>query len=88
MYVLCYYVQLQRRAEEGGGEGGGLRMTLNLRVCVCVLSKCTLKWPKIKTRRIQGLSIKGPKIVVYYSKKRSLTDFQSLLGAHQMWSIC
>ena len=32
--------------------------------------------------------IKGPKVIAYYSKNRSLRDFQSLLGAHQMWSIC
>ena len=32
--------------------------------------------------------IKGPKVIAYCSKNKGLRDFQSLLGAHQMWSIC
>ena len=31
--------------------------------------------------------IKGPKVIAYCSKNKGLRDFQSLLGAHQMWSI-
>ena len=30
----------------------------------------------------------GPKIMAYCSQNVSLMDFQNLLGAHQMWSIC
>ena len=29
-----------------------------------------------------------PKVKAYCSLNKSLRDFQSLLGAHQMWSIC
>ena len=32
--------------------------------------------------------IKGPKVIAYCSNNEGLRDFQSLLGAHHMWSIC
>ena len=41
--------------------------------------------PKIALYRV--FHIKGPKIIAYSSKNRSLKDFQSLQGAHQMLSI-
>ena len=44
-----------------------------------------LKQTVLYTYRV--FHIKGPKIIAYSSKNKSLRDFQSLLGAHQMLSI-
>ena len=46
----------------------------------------TLSHKKLMTYRV--FHNVGPKIMAYCSQNMSLMDFQNLLGAHQMWSIC